>query len=155
MPQSEFYVDKTSHTFADALAAFGLARVVKELQSRANGSGAVHLEDRGGYYLITGDPPIDEAWLEQERVTGDPFFLGAPLIRTQKNRGSIPEDMLPAFLVDYEEVRDQRNAFFEALDKLPKEARQAQYRGEEHRRFKAWLCHTLIGRCSAYSIRQV
>jgi len=132
MPQSEFYVDKASHTFADALAAFGLARVVEEVQKRAAGKGKVYLEDRGGYYSIRSDPPIDETWLEQEQVIGDPFYLGAPVIRTQKNHDSIPEDILPIFLVDYEELRDQRNAFFETLDKLPKEARQAQYRGEDH-----------------------
>ena len=132
MSQSEFYVDKTSHTFADALAAFGLARVLEELQKRANGGGTVHLEDKGGYYHLTSDPPIEEDWLEQEQVTGDPFYLGAPIIRTQKNQDKIPEDLLAGFAVDYEAVRDHRNEYNDIYWKLPQEARQAHQQNKDH-----------------------
>ena len=131
MGQNDFYIDKTSHTFADALAAFGLARVLEEVLSRANGGGDVRLEDGGGYYRLTTDPPIEEAWLDEERVTGDPFYLGAPIVRTQKNRAKMPDDLLPGIYVDYEDVRDRRNEFNEVLYSLPMEARRAHFVGKK------------------------
>jgi hypothetical protein len=129
MSQQTFYVDKTTHTFADTLAAFGLAMVLEEVLERANGGGTVRLADEGGCYRLTCEPAIADAWPDQ---AGSLPFILAPIIRTQKNVAKLPPNLLPTALVDYEAVRDHRNAYWEARQSLPREARQALAQGKDH-----------------------
>jgi hypothetical protein len=129
MSQDVFFVDKTTHTFSDTLAAFGLAALLQEVLDRANQGGSIRLADEGDTYRLTCEPAIEDDWPEQ--VAGLPFIL-APLIRTPKNAAKLPADLLPTAVVDYEAVRDHRNEYWEARRGLPKEARQALARGEYH-----------------------
>lgn len=124
------YVDKTDSTFADALLTFGLATVMQELQERlyASGSGEVTLYDRGPYYELRIVPGIDP----QDLTRVGKVAPGAPAIRTPKNTASLPEDLPPHLVVDYEAWRDRRTAYFAARDALSEEARQAMRQGLPH-----------------------
>lgn len=124
------YVDKTDNTFADALLIFGLATVVQELQERlcASGSSKVTLRDRGPYYELSIVPGIDP----QDLTRVGKVAPSAPAIRTPKNTASLPEDLPPQLVVDYEAWRDRRTAYFAARDALSEEARQAMRQGSQH-----------------------
>lgn len=128
MPRTQFYVDKSTLTFSDALVAFGLATLLKAIIHEAGSRADVRMEDQGGYYLLSCDPGIDDAWLA--RFTGTPLIL-APVVRTFKNRDKLPDTLPPHGIVDYEEVRDHRNLYWEARKNLPLEARKALARGEQ------------------------
>ena len=137
MAQEIFFVDKTTDTFADVLATFGLAFVLAEILGRVNGNSAVRLEDGGGAFLLRCTPPLEQAQLDQAARLPDgnilPIF-GAPVIRTEKNAASLPADLPPgpAKVVDYEVQRDHNNTYWEAWKQLPQEARSAQAKGEDH-----------------------
>lgn len=125
MGQTTFYVDKTTDTFADTLAAFGLAVVLQEILDRAAGRsrGQVQLQDDGAAYRLTCTPPIEEACLERAAQQLNGTFLpmlAAPVIRTQKNAAGLPPDLSPAAVVDYEAERDRNQLFWETLKQQPK-----------------------------------
>lgn len=132
MHRSQFYVDKSTHTFADALVAFGLATLLEATLSdavaRQDGNDVVvRMEDQGGHYRLTCEPGIEDDWLV--RFAHTPLTL-APVVRTYKNKDKLPGDLPPHAVVDYEAVRDQRNLYWEARKNLPTEARKALARGE-------------------------
>jgi hypothetical protein len=128
MPQTQFYVDKTTHTFSDALTAFGLATLLETIVSHAGNRADVRMEDQGSYYRLSYNPGIDADGLA--RFASTPLIL-APVVRTFKNRGKLPDDLPPQGIVDYEEVRDHRTQYWEARKNLPLEARKALARGEQ------------------------
>lgn len=128
MLRSQFYVDKSTNTFADTLVAFGLATLLEAIILQAGSRGSVRVEDQGGHYQLNCDPGIDDAWLA--RFAGTPLIL-TRVVRTYKNRDKLPGDLPPHGIVDYEEVRDNRNLYWEARKNLPTEARKALARGEQ------------------------
>jgi hypothetical protein len=133
------FVDKSSGTFADPLLAYGLAVVVGDVLRRTTSGRdrpfdqlrappTVHLSDRGHYYQLDCDLPLDEA-----RLAAMPApYMPAEVIRTAKNAARLPPDLPPQTLVDYEAERDKRAAFFELRKNLPQEAQVALARGENH-----------------------
>lgn len=129
MSESHFYLDKTTHTFADALTAFGLATLLENAMYMANARGKVRMEDRGDYYELTCVPQFNQQWLAG--FANNPIIL-APAIRTMKNKEKLPKDLTPAGLKDYEEVRDQRNLYWEGRKALSAEGKQALARGERN-----------------------
>ena len=74
MYQSTYYIEKSTNTFADNLAAFGLAFVLNTI---VYGRAKVHMEDRGYAFAIICEPAIQQEWVEQRA-----FFVGAPLLIT-------------------------------------------------------------------------
>ena len=125
-----FFVDKSTQTFADALVAYGLALVVRDVLARTGGRAAprVHLRDAGSYYQIDCTPALDKARL----ATMPAPYLPAVMVRTAKNSAQIPADLPPQAVVDYEAERDKRAAYFELRAALPQEALEAQRKGVEH-----------------------
>ncbi len=128
MQRSQFYVDKSTHTFADALVAFGLATLLEAIIGPEQSGIGVRLEDQGGYYQLTCEPGIEDDRLA--RFSNTPLIL-APVVRTFKNKDKLPTDLPPQAVVDYEAVRDHRNLYWEARKLLPTEARKALARGEQ------------------------
>ena len=126
MQRSQFHVDKSTHTFADALVAFGLATLLEAIIDQRGGS--VRMQDQGGYYQLTCEPGIKDDWLA--RFANTPLIL-TPVVRTFKNKDKLPADLPPQAVIDYEAVRDQRNLYWEARKNLPAEARKALARGEQ------------------------
>ena len=105
----QFFVDKVSRTFADTLAAFGLARVLADLLERQEPSrGDVLITDRGSYFQLTCSPPLEHATVETLAVAR---ISPIPAIRTEKNAASLPED-IPA--LDYAADRERVNLYYAA-----------------------------------------
>ncbi len=128
MQRSQFHVDKTTHTFADALVAFGLASLLEAIIDTSDAGGSVRMEDQGEHYQLTCEPGIEDGWLA--RFADTPLIL-ARVVRTLKNKDKLPADLPPQAIVDYEAVRDHRNLYWEARRLLPTEARKALARGEQ------------------------
>jgi hypothetical protein len=72
--QSTYFIEKSTNTFADNLAAFGLAFVLNTI---ADGRAKVRMEDRGYAFAVISDPAIRQEWVEKRK-----FFAGAPLLIT-------------------------------------------------------------------------
>jgi hypothetical protein len=105
---TDFYVDKTSRTFADSLVAFGLARVLADLLNRQTGSAPrIRLHDAGPYYRITCKPALERAAVREHGPTLEPIRA----IKTAKNAASLPAG-IPAW--DYEQERERVNLYFAA-----------------------------------------
>lgn len=124
MYQNTYWIDKSTGTFADNLAAFGLAYVIKEIV----GEGAVTLIDQGGAFQIVCDSPISEKLVGQQR-----FFFAAPFLITFDNKtktkmvkgADISLSDLPLTnddtVVDYEVQKKNRQDFFEYRNSLSAE----------------------------------
>lgn len=128
-----FFVDKASGTFADVLAAYGLARLLGDLLAKQEGAYAdadVRLHDDGPAYRLICTPALDEATLDRVHT---PFLPGeAKVVQTVKNASGLPADLAHArFLVDYESERDRRNAFFAALNNMTAEDRREALRAPD------------------------
>ena len=74
MYQSTYFIEKNTNTFADNLAAFGLAFVLNVI---ADERSKVRMEDKGYAFAIICEPEIRQEWVEQCK-----FFVGAPLLIT-------------------------------------------------------------------------
>lgn len=114
-----FYVDKTSHTFADTLVTFGLSRILRELLQRQGATtGDVHILDKGAYFQLTCQPALQSLTPEQLSIPINPIRF----IRTPKNSDKMPER---AAVLDYEMKREENNQYYEmkrkgvANDDLP------------------------------------
>ncbi len=118
MYQQTYYMDKRTGTFADVLAAYGLAAVLDEVLAQAKGRDAprrLWLRDAGPYYTVELPEPLQEAWVDGCR----PFVL-APFVQTRKAR---PPEGFPAgesSVRDYETGWERFRAYRQARDDLKK-----------------------------------
>lgn len=85
MYQQIYFVSKRTGTFADVLAAYGLAAVLDELLAQGMGRLArrrVRLRDGGPYYTVELSEPLRSEWVESSQ-----FFQGpAPFITTGRTK---------------------------------------------------------------------
>jgi len=72
--QSTYFIEKSTNTFADNLAAFGLAFVLNTI---VDGRAKVRMEDKGYAFVVICEPAIRQEWVEKCK-----FFVGAPLLIT-------------------------------------------------------------------------
>lgn len=100
MYQQEYYVPKSSGTLSDALLAYGLAVVLRQLLpgTRKHRPGSVRIEDRGTHYIICLPQIIQKQWLE------DNSDLLADLASAVKRKKDIPEGVP---ILDYNETWDK------------------------------------------------
>lgn len=139
MFQAEYFVDKSSNTLADNLAAFGLAFVLNAL---ANPPGEpkradIRLEDRGFAFAVVCDPPLHPKWVEERG-----FFVGAPFLVTWDRRSEQKvvkgstltladlEGRDGDTVVDYEAEKQRNQAYFDWLRGLSTEDKKRAVRGE-------------------------
>lgn len=133
MYQSSYYIDKSTHTLADNLAAFGLAYVLNAI---ADGRAKVRLEDRGYCFEVHCEPPIREEWVKERG-----FFVGAPFLVTRDKNSQVRTikgatvslQDLPeagATIADYEEEKRNNETFFNWLKTLSTEDKRKAVRGE-------------------------
>lgn len=124
-----FFIDKLSGTFADELTAAGLLRLLAQLLAyQGDPYDTLTLSDQGAYYQIESPYPLNPAALATFQ---EPC---APLIRTLKNGNTLPADLplSPHMVVDYEQEKERRKAYWEAVKALPTaEARKAHFAGGE------------------------
>jgi len=131
--QSIYQIDKSSNTFADNLAAFGLAFVLNAI---ARDRAQIRLEDHGHTFAVVCEPAIRAEW-----VAGCNFFVGAPFLITYDKKAQkevikgttlspadVPEE--GDLVVDYEAEKEIRQRFFEWRNGLPAEERKKAARGE-------------------------
>jgi len=132
--QSLYFIDKSSNTFADNLAAFGLAFV---LNGVVGGKAKIRLEDRGHAFVVVCEPALKPEWVERCR-----FFAGAPFLITVDNKTqqkvvkgtSLSPSDLPEppsdTVADYEAEKHNNALFFDWLKSLPPEEKKKAVRGE-------------------------
>jgi hypothetical protein len=126
--QSTYYIDKSSNTFADNLAAFGLAFVLNGI---AVGRSRITLEDQGSVFAIRCEPALHLEWVEH-----CVFFSGAPFLITfdkkagrkaVKGTNVTPQDFSGAsddVMVDYEVQKQNNQQYFEWRKELSAENRK-------------------------------
>lgn len=129
MYQSEYFIDKSSNTFADNLAAFGLAFV---LNSIADGRATIFLEDNGAAFVVRCTPALQQEWVEQCQ-----FFTGADFLvtvdRKSETRMVKGTKLTPALVpsaIDYENEKNNNRQFFDWFTQLPAEQKKLVARGE-------------------------
>lgn len=110
-------VDKTSQTFADALLAYGMARVAWELlvdQTGSESQADVNLVDKGSYFELSLYPPLAEATIANRRH----LLWPAKIIRTLKNTDDLPPELqTDGYSISYEAKREEVDQFFAAKKK--------------------------------------
>jgi len=122
--QSTYFIEKSSQTFADNLAAFGLAFV---LNAVVKGRAKIRLKDVGSAFAILCEPDLQEKWVEEARFqSGVPFLVTVDNKTRQKMaKGTdIPLDELLIggdVIVDYETQKANNAQFFEWRKSLNKD----------------------------------
>jgi len=122
MYQQTYYVDKRTGTFADGLAAYGLATILDEVLAQACGRDTprrIWIRDAGPYYTVELPEPLQEAWVKSCR----PFVL-APFVKKRKVSppGGFPEG--EAAVRDYEAGWERFNAYRQAQADLRKTSQE-------------------------------
>ncbi|MGC9400728.1 MAG: hypothetical protein ACP5HM_16580 [Anaerolineae bacterium] len=115
MNQSQFYIDKTTDTFADVLLAYGVAALLDRLLRDNVGQREVRVRDAGSVYVIDLETPMREGYVDV------PWFCDLPFLKAGHKK---PPEAWPAAVVDYDKERDQRSQYFEARKQLPQAARR-------------------------------
>jgi hypothetical protein len=113
MFQKTYFMPKSTGTFADTLAAYGLAAVLSEIVERADkrwSGQKVWIRDAGPYYTIELPTELREEWVDQCE-----FFSLAKPIRT---RGQPVKQVKDA--MDLDAAWDRFREFRELQDKLKK-----------------------------------
>ncbi|MCB0212823.1 MAG: hypothetical protein KDJ52_26000, partial [Anaerolineae bacterium] len=135
MYQETYYIDKSSQTFADVLAAYGLAILLNRVIQEADQEVDIRIRDDGSYYAIVLDKPLEAAWVEQCRYFGEaPFIATAKMLKA----GQVPEGI---WLVDYEAERESNNLYYEGLKQLPAEARRPGASADQYPELAAVQAH--------------
>ncbi len=96
-----YYVDKRTGTFADALEAYGLAKVLS-LIAQAGGpfqSPEVRIIDAEGYYYLQLSEPLKEVWLERT-----PYQALNPFVQIGKKSPPPPDLWAENLDVQYEKL---------------------------------------------------
>lgn len=140
MYQSTYFIEKSTNTFADNLAAFGLAFVLNVI---AGGRAEICMEDKGYAFAVVCEPTIQEEWVEKCK-----FFVGAPLLVTvdskaTKNQGKIVKTLkgpklelakLPEpdgnMILDYQTEKQIKDSFFAWVKALSVEDKKRWRNGE-------------------------
>jgi hypothetical protein len=115
MYQQIYYIDKSTDTFADPLAAYGLATILKNLMPE-EAEADIRIKDNGPYYSIELEEPLQPEWVEQATYFSPVDFI---LTKKMKDRGDYPKDIN---LADYEAHKRRNAEFYEARKLLRKEA---------------------------------
>lgn len=134
MTQSNYFIDKSSNTFADNLAAFGLAFVVNGI---VGDRAKVRLEDVGSAFAIVCEPMMERVWIEQvEYFEGGAFlvtFDKKSQKRVIKGTGLTLAQVGPEgqMVADYDTEKQNFAAFMEWFKALPSgDMKRQAMRGE-------------------------
>lgn len=138
MYQSTYYIDKASGTFADNLAAFGLAFVLNAIANPVPKHRAtIRVEDQGAVFAVVCNPAIQAEWVKECK-----FFVGAPFLITfdkKTERKVVKGTSLTArafanadgdVAVDYETQKQNARQFFDWRKTLSPEDKKLANQGE-------------------------
>jgi hypothetical protein len=115
MERSQFYVDKTTDTFADVLLAYGVAALLDRLLQDNVGQRSVRVRDAGSVYVIELETPIRKGYVDVS------WFCDLPFLEAGRKK---PPEEWSAAVVDYDKERERRAQYFEAREQLPSEAKR-------------------------------
>lgn len=99
-----FFVDKATNTPADALLAFGLARLLVEIVGEEEGR-SLTIRDAGDHFAVTLKEPISDDCIAIDFV---PLMYG---LDTSKKQADLP----PSFCIDYVMHQQRNDAYFKAI----------------------------------------
>jgi len=127
MYQQIYYLDKSTQTLADELAAYGLAtlfsHIVKKIPAMQESD--IFLRDEGNCYAVVLSQPLQADWIEQQTF----FSLVRYIQKAEKaakegDKVKAKKAALPEGLewVEYEAERLKKERWFEARKNLPKAA---------------------------------
>jgi hypothetical protein len=131
MYQQVYFVEKRTGTFADVLAAYGLAAILDEILAQALGRETyrrVWIRDAGPYYAITLEQPLRAEWVENCT-----YFAG-PAAYIITGRTEAPPPRVRARDVDetweqfrtYQAVREKLRGASEMTNDLRRQMEDAQ-----------------------------
>lgn len=115
MYQDEYYIDKTTDTFADVLLAFGVGEMLHHVQQEQLGTTGLRIRDDGGHFTIRLAAPLQPGG---ENTT---WFSMLEFVETKSKK---QPDGWPGGVVDYEAERVKNSTYFEKLKQLPPAARR-------------------------------
>ncbi len=115
MYQDQYYIDKTTDTFADVLLAFGVTELLFQLQQEQHGTTELRIRDDGGHFTIKLAAQLQPG---AENVA---WFSMLPFIETKSKKRPA---MWTGEVVDYEAERARNTTYFEQLKQLPPAARR-------------------------------
>ena len=125
MYQRFYFIDKSTGTFADVLATYGLAKILDRILAQALGEGArrrVWIQDAGPYYLIELDHVLKPEWVEN-----CDHFTPAAYVKTSKTivppEGSSVRDVDETW-EQFNRYRERRENSREALEHMAEDARR-------------------------------
>jgi hypothetical protein len=154
MYQRTYFIDKSSDTSADPLAAYGLATILKNLLPE-DLEEDIRIKDSGPYYSIVLENPLQPEWVEDVAYFSTVDFI---LTKKMKDQGDYPQDIN---LTDYEAQKQHNAEFYEARKQLPKEALRPGATPDEfpqllslkppHRHWEIWAKVNQMSAISAYN----
>jgi len=112
---NQTYLIGISDPFSDTLTALGLQHLLAELlQKQGDPYGGIRWTDCGAYIRL--DLPIPIRPETVENLGEDNYVMGGlRFIRTIKNTDSLPDDLPPGRIDDYEDVKAQNAAFYDEI----------------------------------------
>jgi hypothetical protein len=121
--QSAYYVDKSTHTFADVLTAYGLAYIIDKIVRSAGQKIGIHVQDDGPYYTIALNKPLQQEWVEKCQ-----YFTAIPLIVTTDKKGNKqPLASPPMRYIDYKIEEENNSRYFKWREQISTEVRKLGY----------------------------
>lgn len=114
MYQQIYYIDKSTNTFADSLAVYGLARILYGIMEAMEPD--ILIQDKGYYYQVDLGRDIRPEWVDNARYFNPVDFI---LTDKLKKEGACPEGINST---DYEDHKARNAEFYEKRKLLPKEA---------------------------------
>lgn len=103
MFKDEYFVVKTSGTYAEILETYGLSKLLAHILKKNNiENPKITIEDNGPYFSIKVNPAITE-----EMLISTPYFAGFPYIKAKKSK---IED-IPSFIIDFEREMEIKNKY--------------------------------------------
>jgi hypothetical protein len=143
MYQRCYFSDKSTGTFADVLAAYGLAAVLDEILAQALGRDTrrrVWIRDAGPSYVIELEQPLRQEWVENCRYFAGPAFYVTTGRSDPPPDGTVLRDVNETWerFRNYQGMRERLRADPQISDELQRQMEDAQPPPD-------WAVVTLLG----------
>jgi len=130
MYQSIYYVDKSTNTFSDVLATYGLAKILDEILAQALGRESprkVWIQDMGPYYMVQLSTHIQSEWVDKcSYFNGPPFYITNSKIQSKPGTMSRDVDKTWEQNKIYQERRKQLKNIPETDENLKQQLQDIQ-----------------------------
>lgn len=114
MDQHRYFIPKVTGTLSDDMVAFGAATVLHNLVQAHVSGGRVTLQDRGSFYVVDTDEPIQESWIDNYQDQVIPFA-------TTGGKFEVPGDLMPAAARNVDDEWDTFRRYREQWEQLRQE----------------------------------